>query len=187
VVRTRIGSPYVIAAMNAARDSGDGLVCGYEANGGFLLGGDVRLHDHTLKALPTRDAVLPILTALVAAGKDGLAHLVRALPQRVTASDRLPDFLPARRHQLMAWLDPADREVRTARLQAAFSGLAGAPLLHVDDTDGIRMRFSNQCVIHLRASGNAPELRCYTEADAPETATALNRAALAWVSTQFSG
>jgi phosphomannomutase len=33
-------------------------------------------------------------------------------------------------------------------------------------------------VIHLRPSGNAPELRCYTEADSPEQAEAMLRKAL---------
>ena len=38
VVRTRIGSPYVIAGMETALAKGAELVVGYEANGGFLLG-----------------------------------------------------------------------------------------------------------------------------------------------------
>ncbi|MEL0252928.1 MAG: phosphomannomutase, partial [Novosphingobium sp.] len=42
VVRTRIGSPYVIAEMmQAAQADPDARVCGYEANGGFLLGSAV--------------------------------------------------------------------------------------------------------------------------------------------------
>jgi phosphomannomutase len=36
--RTRIGSPFVIAAMNAHLAKGEQPVVGYEANGGFLLG-----------------------------------------------------------------------------------------------------------------------------------------------------
>ena len=40
-IRTRIGSPHVIAAMDAARKA---PVVGYEANGGFLLGSDVMLN-----------------------------------------------------------------------------------------------------------------------------------------------
>ncbi|MEG2887595.1 MAG: hypothetical protein RR874_01370 [Aeromonas sp.] len=31
-------------------------------------------------------------------------------------------------------------------------------------TDGLRISLSNQTIIHLRPSGNAPELRCYAEA-----------------------
>jgi phosphomannomutase len=110
VERTRIGSPYVIAAMNRTRADGV-VVCGYEANGGFLLGSDVEIEGRTLKALPTRDAVLPIVAALVAAGSNGLAALVDDLPPGVTHSDRLPEFASARRDALMAWLDPGDAVV----------------------------------------------------------------------------
>ncbi|WP_352964606.1 hypothetical protein [Mesorhizobium sp. M1393] len=33
----------------------------------------------------------------------------------------------------------------------------------VDETDGLRARIQNDEIIHLRPSGNAPELRCYSE------------------------
>ncbi len=46
--------------MNKAM-SGHDSVGGYEANGGFLLATDATLDGSMLKALPTRDAVLPIL------------------------------------------------------------------------------------------------------------------------------
>jgi phosphomannomutase len=42
--------------------------------------------------------------------------------------------------------------------------------------DGMRFQLSNGDVIHYRPSGNAPELRCYTEAATAERADAL----LAW-------
>ena len=35
----------------------------------------------------------------------------------------------------------------------------------IDLTDGLRMVFENSDVVHFRPSGNAPELRCYVEAD----------------------
>ncbi|MBE7248629.1 MAG: phosphomannomutase, partial [Actinomycetospora chiangmaiensis] len=41
VIRTRVGSPFVIAGMEEARRDGARLVAGFEANGGFLLGSDV--------------------------------------------------------------------------------------------------------------------------------------------------
>ena len=65
--KTRIGSPYVIAGMEAAARKGRTAVCGWEANGGFLVGSDIHRDGKTLRALPTRDAVLPILTTLFAA------------------------------------------------------------------------------------------------------------------------
>lgn len=33
----------------------------------------------------------------------------------------------------------------------------------VDETDGLRARIQNDEIIHLRPSGNAPELRYYSE------------------------
>jgi len=62
-LRSRIGSPYVIAEMKTA---GERVVCGYEANGGFLLGTDIVREGRSLSALPTRDAVLPVVSVLAA-------------------------------------------------------------------------------------------------------------------------
>ena len=70
VYRTRIGSPYVIEQMNQALAEGFS-VAGYEANGGFLLASDVASDGRVLTALPTRDAVLPMLAILVAAARQG--------------------------------------------------------------------------------------------------------------------
>lgn len=183
VERTRIGSPFVIKAMQAALARGDGRVCGYEANGGFLLGSDVERNGAVLSALPTRDAVLPIVAVLVAARGSSVSQLVQALPRRFTHSDRIQDFSPDRRDALMGWL--MAEEGRDVRLDEAFGPVAGARLSGVDLTDGVRMTFANGHVIHLRGSGNAPELRCYTEAQAPEVAQALGRAGLGFVEERF--
>ncbi|TMM71143.1 phosphomannomutase, partial [Salmonella enterica subsp. enterica serovar Newport] len=43
-------------------------------------------------------------------------------------------------------------------------------ILHSDVTDGFRITIDNNNIIHLRPSGNAPELRCYAEADSQEEA-----------------
>ncbi|RYE81170.1 MAG: phosphomannomutase, partial [Oxalobacteraceae bacterium] len=62
-------------------------------------------------------------------------------------------------------------------------GLLLAPqsgqLAHVDTTDGLRVAFANGDIVHLRPSGNAPELRCYAEASSQEAAEVLCRACLA--------
>lgn len=183
VERTRIGSPFVIKAMQAALAQGRGPVCGYEANGGFLLGSDVERSGVRLGALPTRDAVLPIVAVLTAARGRSVSRLVAELPPRFTHSDRIQDFLPGRRDALMGWLTA--EEGRDARLDAAFGPVAGASLCGVDLTDGVRMRFANGHIIHLRGSGNAPELRCYTEAASPDVAQALGQAGLAIVAERF--
>ncbi|MFA0698645.1 phosphomannomutase, partial [Vibrio sp. 10N.222.49.C9] len=60
VSTTKIGSPYVIAEFDALSEDFT-RIAGFEANGGFLLGSDVEINGKVLKALPTRDAVLPAL------------------------------------------------------------------------------------------------------------------------------
>ena len=185
VSRTRIGSPYVIAAMNEALTAGDGLVCGYEANGGFLTANAVENEGRKLGALPTRDAVLPIVAALVAASSSPLRDLIAALPSRVTYSDRIEAFAPERRDRLMACLIPSGGGTSEADLDAAFAPLAGAPLESVDLTDGVRMTFANARIIHMRGSGNAPELRCYSEAEGADEAADINGAALNFVRERF--
>lgn len=82
--KTRIGSPYVVAGMEKAKAKGRRAVCGWEANGGFLLGSDVTRNGKMLTALPTRDAMLPILGVLFSAQERGLT-----LPERF-------DLLPKR-------------------------------------------------------------------------------------------
>jgi phosphomannomutase len=183
VERTRIGSPYVIKAMRDALGRGDERVCGYEANGGFLLGSDIARGGARLTALATRDAVLPIMAVLADARAGSVIGLVAALPGRFTHSDRLASFAPERRDRLMAWL--LEGEDRAARLQDAFGGLAGGALCRIDLNDGVRMIFANDRVIHLRGSGNAPELRCYSEAEEPGIARAIGEQALALVARQF--
>ena len=42
-----------------------------------------------------------------------------------------------------------------------------------DGLDGVRMRLGSGEIVHLRLSGNAPELRCYTEAATPARAAEL--------------
>ena len=64
VVRTRVGSPHVIAGMKDALAAGGRCVVGFEANGGVLLGSSVERGGRALKAMPTRDAILPILCCL---------------------------------------------------------------------------------------------------------------------------
>ncbi|EFB2131101.1 phosphomannomutase, partial [Escherichia coli] len=41
-----------------------------------------------------------------------------------------------------------------------------AKVINIDVTDGLRLILDNSDIIHLRPSGNAPELRCYAESDA---------------------
>lgn len=183
VERTRIGSPYVIAAMQAALANGETLVCGYEANGGFLLGADVTSHRAALASLPTRDAILPIIAILIAARRSSLRKILAELPSRFTFSDRIADFAPERSEPLVAWM--THEPECDARLNQAFSPIAGSALIDVNRIDGVRMTFVNGQIIHLRQSGNAPELRCYAEAEDQLRTRTLAVEALALVAQRF--
>lgn len=167
VRRTRIGSPYVIEAMAALASEGAGLTVGYEANGGFLLGSAVHgPAGSTLSPLLTRDALLPMLCVLAAAAKAGkpLSALCAELPPRFTASDRLTEFAADRSGPLLADLAANDAA------RSALTDVLALRVMEVDLTDGVRIRFEGDEIAYFRASGNAPELRCYAEATDPKRA-----------------
>lgn len=171
VVRTKVGSPFVIAGMEAALAAG-GTVIGFEANGGVLLGSDCFLNGKTLSALPTRDSFLPILAVLgtVASTGKSLSGLRALWKLPVCASERLENFPVERSRSLMRRL--ADRAALQEFL-APFGTVAD-----VDETDGIRARMTSGEIVHLRPSGNAPEFRCYAEAASDDRATAIVAIAL---------
>lgn len=160
VSRCRIGSPYVIAEMAVLAEASPAPVAGFEANGGFLLGSDVMVNSTSLKALPTRDAVLPVIVILATAIQQGeaISALVETLPQRFTMSDRLQNLTFDKLGQFVTdW---------SANVHQHLLQLTGHTVVAVDLTDGVRATLDNAEVVHIRASGNAPELRCYVEADA---------------------
>lgn len=163
VVRTRIGSPFVIAGMEEA----GGDVVGYEANGGFLLGFEARGSLSALAPLMTRDAVLPLVAPLaMAKSAGGLAALVAAQPARFTAADRLQEVPTEHALALVAAFDVNPQ--KRGSFLAAFDGIEAS----VDRTDGLRMALTDGRIVHLRPSGNAPELRLYVEADSVAAADA---------------
>lgn len=158
VTRTKIGSPYVIAAFDNLEQS-NFRFAGFEANGGFLLGTDINVNGVTLAALPTRDALLPALAVLTHVGDGKVSDLVSNLPHIYTASDRLQDF---ERYKSLDIINAGLIDPKGLLLQC---GLSNFDVVSMDDTDGLRLRLDNGDVVHLRPSGNAPELRCYAESD----------------------
>lgn len=108
--KTRIGSPFVIAGMEAARMRGKQVVCGWEANGGFLTGTDILRNGNTLKALPTRDAVLPIVAVLAAARQRGLSlvELFSRLPARFGRAALIREFPGAKSREMIRRHSPPD-------------------------------------------------------------------------------
>ena len=168
VIRTRIGSPHVIAGMEGA----GGRVLGYEANGGALLGFAADLDHGALAPLPTRDSLLPLVAVLSRArAAGGLSALVAAEPAHVTATGRLQEIPGERSRALLA--DLAGAEARSAFLADLGETPAGT-----DETDGLRLTCASGRIVHLRPSGNAPELRLYVEAEDREAAEDLLRRGL---------
>jgi len=172
VYRTRIGSPYVISGMQQAIANGGDVVAGYEANGGFLLATRIERGGKTLEILPTRDAVIVILSLLADARGQGkkLSSLADNLPARFTASDRVKEFPTKLSREFISKLIDAEE---SQAIEAEFGDLCGK-VESIDLTDGLRIKFHNNEIIHLRPSGNAPEFRCYNEADTQERVEELN-------------
>lgn len=157
VERTKIGSPYVIAEFDWL-SSKYKSVAGFEANGGYLLASEVEINGKTLKPLPTRDAILPAIILLSQLNQTCISKLVADLPSRYTASDRIKDFAREKSLELIENIS-SDPKKWLAKLEI------NNTLIEVDTTDGFRMVFENSTIVHLRPSGNAPELRCYVESD----------------------
>jgi phosphomannomutase len=110
VRKTRIGSPYVIQAMQAALNDGYRRVVSWEANGGFLLGSDIELNDGALKALPSRDAILPILCVLHAAAEQSksLSELFDTLPKWYGSAGLIDDFPQETSRAILEYFSPAE-------------------------------------------------------------------------------
>jgi phosphomannomutase len=163
VRRTKIGSPYVVDAMQVLIEAGAQRVIGYEANGGLLLGSALREGANgELSALMTRDSVLPILLLLKASVSYNapISRLVSALPQRYTASDLIKDFPVEKSKKLLEDFVQVGLLFFTKSWE---KDLGAAQKL--DLTDGVRVEFTDGVILHFRPSGNAPEFRIYAEAE----------------------
>src|ERR1700733_10320992 len=168
--KTRIGSPFVIAGMEAALAKGKKRSGGGEANGGFLTGSPFARNGAVLEPLQTRDAGLPILGVLFAAQQDGLSlvDLFARLPKRFSRAALLKQFPRAIALKIVDRFSPPNGDAEAIRKDLAqfFTPALGfAGVTHVDYTDGVRVLFSNGEVTHVRPSGNADELRIYAVAD----------------------
>lgn len=168
VRRTRVGSPFVIAAMEAAVAAGAKAVVGFEANGGTLTGTSCMVNGRALPALPTRDSFLPALAVLaLAAERDQpLSAIAADVRLPAAAADRLENFPVETSAALMAELRSGPQAL------AAFLAPLGTPE-KTSDIDGLRVTLADGRIIHFRPSGNAPEMRCYVEAGDERAAQSL--------------
>ena len=171
VVRTKIGSPYVIEKFKDLVNKYT-AVAGFEANGGFLLASNIYVNNKILLSLPTRDALLPVIAVLTLANGEPLSSLNALLPQRFNYSDRIKNITKAKTAPLI------QLGINTPAQLLSVLNMDELCIKDINITDGVRLTFSNQDVIHLRPSGNAPELRCYTESDSIAKAKALAESVL---------
>jgi phosphomannomutase len=168
VIRTRVGSPFVIGGMLDALAQGKSRVVGFEANGGLLTGSPISLPAGELAPLPTRDSFLPILATLWSAAsvKKPLSALSSEFNLPYAMADRIENFPVEASSALMVYLRQSDENLQ------AFVAPLGA-ISNTSDIDGLRMALDDGRILHLRPSGNAPEMRCYVEAQTEEAATQL--------------
>lgn len=214
LMKTKIGSPYIIEAMVDALRKGFRRVIGWEANGGFFTQSALNINGKPLKALPTRDSVLPLVCALLLALRKGksLSQLIEALPKRFTYTDRLKEFPTEIGSAIVKALSPEVQNIEAVRFddkitiiykeadekeisktiplgkelwkkkeiieERYFAPQGFDTIAAIIFIDGIRVIFRNQDIIHLRPSGNAPEFRCYSNANSPERAVEIVRLGL---------
>ena len=141
---------------------------GFEANGGVLTQSDFVVASKTLTGLPTRDSFLPILATLFLTRQQGkpLSEVAASFQLPVAIADRLENFAVETSSALMAYLRSSPENLST------FLATLG-DVESVSDIDGLRVTFADQSIVHLRPSGNAPEMRCYVEAKDDASASAL--------------
>jgi phosphomannomutase len=175
VLRTRIGSPYVIEAFEDLKEYKS--FAGFEANGGFLLGSILEKDGNRLDALPTRDALLPFIVLASQVVKEivSLSKLVQDLPQRFTSSDRIQEFPRENSLGLI------EKGLSNPQELLKNFGLEDLKVVDINKTDGLRLTLEDDSIIHLRPSGNAPELRCYVETDSQEISDSLVKQVLSSV------
>ena len=165
IVFTKIGSPFVVAALNELAKKHD-KVAGFEANGGYILNSNISKKGSVLKTLPTRDSVLPIvaLLAMAANKKISPSELINQLPQKYTAS-------------ILVKKCPVETSIKILEKVKVYSKAVIQDILggsvsvsSISMLDGVRITTNEGEIIHFRPSGNAPEFRCYVEANTQKKA-----------------
>ena len=113
---------------------------------------------------------------LYSSREKNISSLVEQLPCRYTHSDRLQNVSLEQSHKII--------EMGTENPQSLLNaiGLQSEIAASVDTTDGIRITLGSRCIVHLRPSGNAPELRCYAEANSLEFAQFIVKRVLTCIS-----
>ncbi len=182
--KTKIGSPYVISAIERAKAAGRSRVCGWEPNGGFIVGTEFPLDSGTLAPLPTRDALLPIVATLLLAKRENasVGTLADRLPPRFGCAGLVKEIPRSVGASLLREIS-MELESKQVGVDECGSLLFVVPdifesLIGTDLTDGVRLTSGKGEILHLRPSGNADEFRVYAVADTPNRAQEILKIAL---------
>ena len=144
--KTRIGSPFVLAGTLAALAKGRKAVLGWEPNGGFIVASDVARGGKVLKALPTRDAMLPILGVLFCARERSLSvyELFDRLPKRFSRAALLKNFPRQVGRRIVERFSPRLPEIREIRFEGSRETFF--------DPDGRELSVSAENIAQARAN-----------------------------------
>lgn len=192
ITLTKIGSPYVISAMNKKlTENNNAKVVAWERNGGYLLGSDWIINNKILKSLPTRDSILPLLITLIFATeeKSTTSNLInKKLPHRFIKANTIDNtikgcepytaslgkiiinyFSPKKSDTIeINFTSNMSEEAQDikSKIELYFnSSLDYSSVLSINYIDGLRISFENSDIVHLRPSSNAPEFRIYATAN----------------------
>ena len=96
---------------------------------------------------------------------------------RFPATDRTQNFATEKSRSLLHGFISSE-----SALTDFLAPLKSTPV-GIDQTDGLRITLSTGDIVHLRPSGNAPELRCYAEAASQAQAALLASTCLQRIQT----
>jgi phosphomannomutase len=105
--------------------------------------------------------------------KKSISQLVSELPQRFTLSSVMKNVPPEQSGKIIDLFSKNDEKELDEIIKKYFGSNFGK-VIALDRIDGIRIIFDNHQILHLRASGNAPEFRCYNEASNEKQVKELN-------------
>ena len=181
---TKIGSPYCIKSMNKKLSKNPtAKISSWERNGGYLLGSDFEINEKRLKSLPTRDAILPLLIALIFAieSKLSISELIKKyIPDTYNLSTTIDDKTPGcekytsqiGKEIIKKFSTPNNKK----ELENYFNSKLGyTEIKNINTIDGLRIQFDNEDIVHLRPSSNAPEFRIYITSYAEKRAQKMLR------------
>jgi mannose-1-phosphate guanylyltransferase/phosphomannomutase len=111
------------------------------------------------------------ILSLAAIRKAPLSAVAASYGLPFAAADRLENFPVETSAALMGYLRASDGNL------ADFLQPIGR-VAATSDIDGLRVTLDDKRIVHFRPSGNAPEMRCYVEAESEAAASELLNAGL---------